>query len=238
MHHSSIKVPLTYDPENSCFAVQTGEEQPGDEERAMLLGAAEVHAKYMIRQATAAQLQKYFDSESQIYNTIRKSEIWIRNTAGHSFENEAIHEFTRYSPDLFSARVTMDMSVRRGNGTIKPYAVDSTFFFRRTAGGWRAYEMTNVDVRAEIVHTRLVFMNGQEEAGRLFVSSEDRSFIPPAPAAAPQGQRFAGWAIREKSGDSVTMTILFRPGPDGAVALPDGYRLEPMTLYAVFEAAD
>ena len=234
---NGTSLPLIYDAENNCFTVQETEEQPSDEERAALLGAAEVHAKFMIRQATTAQLQRYFDSQSQIYQTIRSSEIWIKNTAGHSFENEAIHQFHRYGPDLFSARVTMDMNVRRGNGTVKPYAVDSTFFFHRTGNGWRAYEMTNVDVQAEIYHTLLVFMNDQEEAGRLFVSSQDRSFTPPA-VTAPQGQRFAGWAVRERSGNNVTMTVRFQPGADGAVVLPEGYSLEPMTLYAAFETAD
>lgn len=231
---TGASLPLTYDAENSCFTVETQEEQPSEEERAMLLGAAESYAKYMIRQSTAAQLQRYFDSQSRIYQTIRSSEIWIRNTAGHSFDNQVISEYCRYSPDVFSALVTMDMSVRRGNGTIKPYAVDSTFFFHRTASGWRAFDMTNVDVQAEIVHTRLIFMNDKEEAGRLFVSSEDRSFTPPA-VTAPQGQRFAGWAVREQSGDSVTMTVRFQPGKDGTVSLPESYVLEPMTLYAAFE---
>lgn len=228
------EVPVTYDAERGCFAVQIEEDQPSDEERAMLLGAAEVHAKFMIRQATSDQLRRYFDSQSQIYETIRGSEIWIKNTAGHSFQEENIQEFFRYSPDVFSARVTMEMDVRRGNGTTKVYHVDSTLFFHKTAGGWRAYDMTNVDVQKEIVHTRLVFMNGQEEAGRLFVSSEDRSFTPPA-VSDPQGRRFAGWAVREQEGGSVTMTVRFQPGADGSVTLPAGYQLEPATLYAVFE---
>ncbi len=231
---TGASLPLTYDAESNCFSVQTAEEQPSEEERAMLLGAAKIYAKYMIRQATAAQVQSYFDSQSQIYQTIRSSEIWIKNTAGHSFENENIQEYYRYSPDVFSARVIMDMNVRRGNGTTKPYAIDSTFFFHRTNSGWRAFEMTNVNVKAEILHSRLVFMNDQTEVGRLFVSSEDRSFTPPT-VTPPQGQHFAGWATREQSGDSVTMTVRFQPGEDGSVRLPENHALEPMTLYAAFE---
>lgn len=237
LDETGASLPLAYDADSNCFTTEASQDQPSEEERAMLLGAAESYAKYMIRQSTAAQLQRYFDSQSQIYQTIRSSEIWIKNTAGHSFENQAVSQYCRYSPDLFSAKVTMDMKVRRGNGTLKPYTVDSTFFFHKTGGGWRAFEMTNMDVQAEIVHTRLLFMNDQEEVGRLFVSSEDRSFTPPA-VTAPQGQRFAGWAVRESSGNSVTMTVRFQPGEDGSVSLPDGYTLEPTTLYAVFEPAD
>lgn len=225
-------VPVRY--EEGCFTAQRPAEEPDEEQRAALLGAAESYARYMIREASAEQLRRYFDGESQIYRTIRSSEIWISGADGHSFENETVSEYESYGPELFSARVGMDMSVRRKNGTLKGYRVDSTFFFHRTPAGWRAYEMTNMDVRREITRTRLIFMDGQEELGRIFVCSEDRSFTPPA-ASAPEGQRFAGWAVREKSGNSVTMTVRFRPEEDGTVVLPAGGALEPMTLYAVFE---
>lgn len=224
--------PVRY--ENGRFTAEERLEEPDGEERDALLGAARTYARFMIRESTSEQLRRYFDSESRIYDTIRSSEIWISNTVGHSFENEEIGEYCRYSRSLFSARVRMDMNVKRTNGTLKGYHVDSTFFFRRTAAGWRAYEMTNVDVQQEITRTRLIFMDGREELGRLFVSSEERSFTPPE-VTAPAGRRFVGWAVREKSGDSVTMTVRFRPGADGTAALPAGWTPEPLTLYAVFE---
>lgn len=224
--------PVRY--EDGCFVAGESAEEPDEEARSTLLGAAKTYARFMIRESTSEQLRRYFDSESQIYDTIRKSEIWIKNTVDHSFENEEISEYCRYSRSLFSARVRMDLNVKRTNGTLKGYHVDSTFFFHQTAAGWRAYEMTNVDVQREITHTRLIFMNGQEEAGRLFVSSEERSFTPPA-VTAPAGKGFAGWAVREKSGDSVTMTVRFRSGADGTASIPAGWTPEPLTLYAVFE---
>ena len=52
-----------------------------------------------------------------------------------------------------------------------------------------------MDVQEEIVHSRLVFMDGEQELGRLFVSSGERSFTPPAVEERP-GQHFAGWATR------------------------------------------
>lgn len=224
--------PLSY--QDGCFMAGERSEEPDEEARAALLGAARTYARFMIRESTSEQLRRYFDSESQIYSTIRQSEIWVKNTTDHSFDNEEISEYRRYSRSLFSARVKMDMNVKRTNGTLKGYHVDSTFFFRQTAAGWRAYEMTNVDVQREITRTRLIFMDGQKELGRLFVSSEERSFTPPA-VTAPAGKRFAGWAVREKSGDSVTMTVRFRPEADGTASLPAGWTPEPMTLYAAFE---
>lgn len=220
--------------EDGRFTAEEPAREPDGEARDALLGAARTYARYMIREADSQQLRRYFDSESQIYETIRSSEIWINNTAGHSFENEEVSEYYRYSPELFSARVKMDLNVRRTNGTLKGYHVDSTFFFRQTAGGWRAYEMTNVDVQREITRTRLIFMDGREEAGRLFVSSEERDFTPPE-VTAPAGRRFTGWAVRERSGESVIMTVRFRPEADGTSSLPAGWVPEPMTLYAVFE---
>ena len=229
------EVPLALDTDSGCFLVEEPDETPTQEERDALIGAAEVYARYMIRAANSAQLQKYFDSESAIYQTIRSSEIWIKTTSGHSFSDETVEEFYRYGEDMFSARVSMHMDVKRSNGTTKPYEVDSTLFFHRTDGGWRAFEMTNVDVQEEIVRTRLTFMDGETELGSFFVSSQDRSFTPPAAPDRP-GQHFAGWAVQSREGNSVTMTVQFQPGQDGTVALPAGYDLEPMTLYAAYEA--
>lgn len=229
-------VPVAYDEDTGCFIAEERTEEPAGAERNMLIGAARTYARYMIRESSSEQLMQYFDSDSEIYQTIRSSEIWIKNTAGHSFSDEEITQFRRYREDLFSARVSMHMDVKRANGTAKPYEMDSTLFFHRKNGAWRAYDMTNVDVQREIASTRLIFMDGQEEIGRIFVSSEDPGFTPPE-AIDPEGRRFVGWAVREQSGSSVTMTVQFRPEADGTVILPAGYRLEPMTLYAAFEAA-
>lgn len=228
------QVPVTYDAGSDCFIVEETAEEPTDEERELLLGAAKVYGRFMIRAADAAQLRRYFDSESEIYRTIRGSEIWIKNTGGSSFTNETVSEFTRYTEDIFSARVSMHMDVKRLNGTDKPYEIDSTLFFRRKDGAWRAFEMTNMDVQEETVHTRLVFMDGEKELGSLFVSSRDHSFTPPAAPDRP-GERFAGWAVRSREGNKITMTVRFRPGADGAVTLPANDELEPLTLYAAYE---
>ena len=234
LDENGSEVPLTLDTDSGCFIVEEPDEVPTREERDALIGAAEVYAMYMIRAANSAQLQKYFDSESAIYQTIRSSEIWIKTPSGHSFSNETVGEFCRYGEDMFSARVSMHMDVKRGNGTTKPYEVDSTLFFHRKNGAWRAFEMTNMDVQEELVHTRLVFMDGEKELGNMFVSSQDHSFTPPAVPDRP-GEHFAGWAVRSREGNNVTMTVQFQPGEDGTVTLSAGYELEPMTLYAVFE---
>lgn len=235
LDESGGAIPLVCDADSGCYMVEETAEEPTNEERDMLTGAAKVYARYMIRASDSAQLKKYFDSGSDIYKTIRSSEIWIKTTSGHSFSDETVSEFYRYGEDMFSARVSMHMDVKRANGTTKPYEVDSTFFFHRTGGGWRAFEMTNMDIQEETVHNRLVFMDGETELGRLFVSSGDHGFTPPAVPERP-GQRFAGWALQVREGDSITMTVRFRPGADGSVVLPSGYELEPMTLYAAFEA--
>ena len=234
LDESGAQISLTYDAEKGCFMEDTGFGEPDEEQRAQIIGAAKSYALYMVRAGSAAQLQKYFDSNSQIYKTIRSSELWIQQTSEQTFSNEEISEFYRYGENLFSARVSMHLDIKRSNGTYKPYEVDCTLFFHRVDGKWLSYDMTNMDVQEEIVHTRLVFMDGQTEVGRMFVSSEDKSFTPPA-VTAPEGQRFAGWATRENEGGSVTMTIRFLPGADGMVSLPADYVLEPMTLYAAFE---
>lgn len=235
LDEGGAELPLTYDAEKGCFMEDTGFGEPDEEQRTQIIGAAKSYALYMVRAGSAAQLKKYFDSGSEIYKTIRSSELWIAQTSEQTFSNENISEFCSYGEDVFSARVSMHLDIKRANGTYKPYEVDSTLFFHRVDGKWLSYDMTNMDVQEEIVNTRLVFMVDQEEAGRMFVSSEDRSFTPPV-VTPPEGQRFAGWATRENEGGSVAMIVRFLPGADGTVALPADYVLEPMTLYAAFEA--
>lgn len=236
LDESGAQLPLTYDAEKGCFMEDAGFGEPDEDQSGQIIGAAKSYALYMVRAGSAAQLKKYFDSESVIYRTIRSSELWIQQTSEQTFSNEAISEFCQYGEDLFSARVSMHLDIKRANGTYKPYEVDCTLFFHKVNGKWLSYDMTNMDVQEEIVHTRLVFMNDQTEVGRIFVSSEDKSFTPPA-VTAPEGQRFAGWATRESEGGSVTMTVRFLPNADGTVSLPADYVMEPMTLYAAFEVA-
>lgn len=230
---SGAPVPLHYDSASGRYAVEEPAQQPTPQERELLLGAAKTYARYMIRDADTAQLRRYFDAESEIYKTIRSSEIWIKATAGHTFSNEAVSGFSRCGEDVFFARVSLHMDVKRGNGTAKPYEVDATLFFHQREGAWRAYEMTNADVEEELVRTRLTFMDGERRLGQLWVGSEERAFTPPAPPERP-GRRFAGWAVREREGEQVTMTVRFRPGPDGTVSLTGGVP-EPLTLYAAYE---
>ena len=227
-------VPVAWDEENGCYAVEAAVDEPTEEERSLLIGAAKTYARYMIRESNTAQLQQYFDSGSAIYKTIRSSETWMQQNAGYSFSGESISGFCRYGEKFFSARVSLRMDVKRGNGSAKPYQVDSTFFFRAADRGWRVFEMTNVDAQNETVFSRLTFMDGERELCSIFASSEERGFTPPSAPERP-GQRFAGWAVREREGDQVTMTVRFRPDGNGKVTLPAGYVLEPATLYAVFE---
>ena len=228
-------VPLDHEEGSGSFFVQLQQQEPDAQQRGRIVGAAESYGRYMIREGTSAQLRQYFDSGSQIYHTIRSSELWVPDNRGCSFDNETISEYCSYGQDVFSARIALEMNVKRGNGSIKRYPIDTTLFFHRVDGEWLAYEMTNVDVQKEIVRTRLIFMDGGTEAGRMFVSSEDRGFAPP-PVSPPEGRRFVGWATRERSGDRLTMTVRFRPGADGRVVLPADFVLEPAVLYAVYEA--
>lgn len=232
---SNEEVPLVYHAEGDYFEEAEALPEISEEERALAIGAAETYAKFMIRAADAAQLRRYFDSNSQIYRTIRGSEIWMQQNNGYSFTDEAVSQYCRYNQNVFSVRVSLVLNVARSNGTRKPYALDSTFFFQRKDNSCLVFEMTNMDVQAEgIVCSRLRFMNGEELVQQLYVSSDETDLTFPV-VSAPPGQAFAGWAIREQSGDSVTMTILFQPGEDGALELPENAIRQPMTLYAVFE---
>ena len=53
---------------------------------------------------------------------------------------------------------------------------------------------------------------------------------------APEGKVFSGWFRLDTAADgSMEYTQIFAPDADGKAELPAGTKLQPMTLYALFE---
>lgn len=205
-----------------------------EEEKSRVLLCAETYARFMIGSAKTAELKTCFDENSEIYATVKKSDTWMQNYRGYEFAEETASDFRAYTSDLFSVRISFTLNVKRTNGTVKEFPLDSTFFFTRKDGVFYISNMTNVNVAEEITKTRLIFKNGGQELDRIFLESGQRSF--PAPKIdVPEGQSFGGWAVSETDENGKPLlTVRFRPDENGTVYLPEGYVPEPLTLYAVF----
>ena len=229
---------VEYSLESGMYIEQTAVNTIGAEEEDVAMAAAETYAKYMIEEANYAQLGKYFDSSSKIYKTITSMTLWMQGHDGYEFANEKVSQYCRYSDDLFSARVALSLNVTRRNGTVKEYTVDTTLFFKHTGSKWLVYDMTNVDVSAPIAEVRLTFKLDDQVLSTNMYENDVPTLTAPM-VTPPEGQVFAGWFRQDVDADgSIRYTQVFSPDEDGIISLPNGTKLEPMTLYALFEDAE
>lgn len=228
---------VVYNEETGIYEEQSSANIMGPEEKERAQLTAEAYGLFMIAKDNGTKLAKYFDITSQIYKTITRMELWMQSNQGYEFANETVSEYCSYGEDLFSARVSLSLNVTRGNGTVKEYTVDQTFFFEKQNGTWKCYDMTNVNVQEPISSVRLTFINDGSVLSSNFYDSDITELSTPV-LSAPEGQVFTGW-VREDVDENgaKTLTLVFTPDENGVVTIPAGTTLEPMTLYALFEPA-
>ncbi len=233
-------IPTVFDPETNTYKLQLPvPEEMTEQERQLALNAAKANALFAIRAISTGELRKYYDTTSQIYKDIIETPIFGNNYASYAFDESvtSVSDYYRYSDSLFSARVTLKMDVTRKDGTIKTLNMDTTYFLSKTASGsYLVNQITNVPVHERQEKVRFTFFSGEEQVASMFISTDDETVTLPA-VELPEGQILRGWAqqVTDESGN-VTMTILFAPDESGVAAIPADLVLEPMNLYAVFEA--
>lgn len=226
---------VIYDSETDIYREQQNSVSIDDNERKAALAIAEGYCEYMI--GATNNLSSLFDSDTEIYKTIRQNESWMQQKyTGYRFENETVSDYCRYTDDLFSARISLSLNVTRNNGTIKQYSPDSNFFFRKQAdGSYLAIEMTNLDIQQPVSEVRLVYRDDEKILQDEFVRPDSQKLTAP-PVSVPEGKSFSGWAKEEiDEAGRTTRVLLFIPDEAGEIVLPGEYELEPLTLYPVFE---
>ena len=97
--------------------------------------------------------------------------------------------------------------------------------------------MTNVDVQQPVGEVRLTFKNGDTVLSSELYPTDSTELVTPM-ISAPEGKVFSGWYKEDVDANGVkTLTLVFGPGENGQVTVAEGYTLEPMTLFALFEDA-
>ncbi len=230
-------VTVVYDEATNTYKLQT--EAPAEmteEERQIALKAAEANTLFAIRKISTGDLRKYFDANSQIYQDIIETPMFVQSVSKYEFDDSvtAVSDFCRYSDTLFSARVTMTLNVTRANGTIKPLETNTTYFFTKTGTGYLVTNITNMPTQERVEQVLLRFEQDGQQVATAFVATNAESVT--VPTVSQEGMVFRGWAMQstDEKGN-LTMTILFAPDESGLCAVPEDVVLEPMTLYAVFE---
>lgn len=232
-------VEITYDEATGMYTVLTEANTISDEEYERTLLTAKTYALRMIEKASKQELAKYFDSKSETYKTIVSIDPWMQEWFFSSYEwgQESITGYYRHSENLFSVHVDLSMFVTRTDDSVKEYKVDHSFFFEKQGKTWKCINMTNVDIQEQTAIVRLTFKLGNSV---IFTNlyEEDVATLEPPTVTAPEGQVFSGWFRLDTNPDGTSeYTQVFAPDDTGVINLPSGTKLEPMTLYALFEDA-
>lgn len=238
---SGKTVTVSYDAENGFYYTEIATTPELTQEfYDIALAAAQANAEYAIRAISAGTLRQYFDPNSQVYEDISSTPVFLQSYQGYSFDDEItqVTDFYQYSSSFFSARVVLKMNITRKNDTTKTYEMDTTYFFtKNSAGNWLVTDMTNVHIQELITQVRLTYIQDGEILLSEMVDADASSLVLPE-ITTDAGYTFMGWAKQETdTNGSITYTIVLEPDEDGMAYLPDGLVLEPMTLYPVFEVA-
>lgn len=232
------EIPMNYDAATRTYTQDLSQAPIGETENTTLLNAATTYCLYMIEKAGKSQLKQYFDSSKPVYNSIATTDPWMQGFSRYEFSEErTVSGYYRYSDTLFSARVTLTLNVTRGDGSVKPYELDTTFFLEKQGEKWMVIDMTNVDVQEQITNVRMTFL---QTYGTLIhseiVSADSKSFASPN-VEIPEGKTFRGWAIKTvgENGENV-FAVTYLPNADGVINVSS--TLSPTTLYAIFGTAE
>ena len=232
------EAPVSYDAETGTFATETVSTVMSDAEKEVALNAIKAYAKYQIKEATTATVAKYFDSRGDAYKSIMETVLaWTKRNAGYSFANDTLTGYARYSDTLFSVYATTEMTINLTDGGTQVKPINATLLFEKQNGNWKVIRMTNADISEPVGEVRLTFMNEDQVLDSRFVENDIATLTTPL-VSAPENKVFVGWIAQlENENGVLEWTLVFTPEENGYVSIPSGTILEPMTLYAYFEAA-
>lgn len=230
---------VIYDESLDLYLVRTAQNTIGTEEENLALAAAKVYGLRMVGNASAAQLDRYFATDSSAYSTILRSPSWTQSRVFSNCQwgQGLVTDYWRYSEDLFSVHVTLPMVVTCTDGTTQEYRVDHSFLFRRSDNSWKCITLLGGDFQPQPDAVRLTFLVGESVVYTNLFSQDTTTLTLPL-VTAPVGMTFGGWYRADTAADGTTAyTLIFADNQSGTVILPAGTALEPMTLHAMFTTA-
>lgn len=236
---------VSYDESTGIYTEIPATAEPISEGlEAQAIAAGEAYGEFLVNRSTAI-LSKHFLPGSQAYREITAMDPLTQGIPEISFTGQSLSEYTRYTEDLFSVRVkmTMEMTFRTEISlddedlesvqvikTTETYPIDTLFFFENRKAGWMVTGMTDADITQATSRVRLSFLYDDVCLSTAFYDSADTTVYAPL-ISGSEGQMVSGWAGNDG-------TIVFTCYENGLLNIPEGTTLKPMTLYAVFEAAN
>lgn len=234
------ELPVSYDAESRTFTEAEEAPELPQELEDLTINAVKTYANYMNRKASAADLAKYFDKDSNAYTSstdlMGKEGQWVQMGSNYAFSGESVTNYQVYSDDIFSVRVSVTLIItRKEDGSTKESDITQTLFFSKgSSGKWTCFEMTAVDAAQLDTQVLLTFLEDDTVLSSGFYDSNAAGISCPL-ISAPEGKTFSGWMVEEQNEQGATvLRLVFQPDESGYVSL-SGTTLEPMTLYPLFE---
>ena len=234
------ELPVSYDAESRTFTEAEEAPELPQELEELAINAVKTYANYMNRKASAADLAKYFDKDSNAYTSstdlMGKEGQWVQMGSNYAFSGESVTNYQVYSDDIFSVRVSVTLIItRKEDGSTKESDITQTLFFSKgSSGKWTCFEMTAVDAAQLDTQVLLTFLEDDTVLSSGFYDANAAGISCPL-ISAPEGKTFSGWMVEEQNEQGATvLRLVFQPDESGYVSL-SGTTLEPMTLYPLFE---
>ena len=104
------------------------------------LNARQGYAKFMQEDASLGSISHFFDTSTEFYKYVRKTELWVWTHTGYRFEDVTFSEAHKYNDNLYSCRVTFTHILTWGNNVYKDY-FDKYVYIEKTANGLKVIDM-------------------------------------------------------------------------------------------------
>ena len=130
--------------ENGILCEDIIYDEPEEEIVSTLLAAAKQYAKCMQNDASKASVLVYFESGTDLYNSIRTAEnmfVWDHN--GYAFEDEKVSEFFRYDENTVSVRISFTHIQKKYGSEDYRDITDITYFAHNVGGKYLIFARYN-----------------------------------------------------------------------------------------------
>ena len=104
------------------------------------LAATQGYAKFMQEDASLGSISQYFDTTTEFYDYVRKTELWVWDHTGYTFENIEFLEPHKYTDNLYSCRVKFTHILKLGQRTYEDY-FDKYVYLEKGANGLKVIDM-------------------------------------------------------------------------------------------------
>lgn len=104
------------------------------------LNASQGYAKFMQDDASKYSISHYFDTKTEFYDNINKTQLWVWDHDSYRFDDVKVDEAHKYSDTLYSCRIRFTQVLVRGKELYKDY-FDKIVYMEKTANGLKVIDM-------------------------------------------------------------------------------------------------